>query len=143
MADKKKKKEINKTRIVLISLCAVALISSIVFIYYLLKVEDIRIINFDVKVGDHGAFNLDADKLHFGMITPNGYGFRDIYVASDEDVKVVAKTIGPDFIEYDKNYFVLNGGEKELIRVTARVPDGADFGLYTGKIVIIILEVNK
>lgn len=138
MAVKKEEKKVNKY---LLLFGIIALVCAMVFIYYLFRVNSITVINFDVKIGDHIAFNLDPDKIHFGMITPGGYAFRDVYVTSNEKVKVVGKTLGFK-LEFDKNNFILEKDKKELIRLTARPTSDQSYGLYTGKVILLFLKVK-
>lgn len=137
-----KKKEEKKVNKYLFLLVVIAIAALAILLFALSRISDIEVINFDVKVGDYVGFNLDKDKLHFGTVTPSGYAFRDVYVTSSEKVKVVAKTFGVGFMDYDKNYFILEPGKKELVRITARVPQNTRFGIYNGFVLLLFLKVN-
>jgi hypothetical protein len=91
----------------------------------------------DFKVEEHLGFNPDKDALHFGTLIPGYSGFRnfDIQNLECKKCRVVLKT-DSNWINIDKNNFVLSQNEKETIYVYLNVPADAKIGQYNNTLKI-------
>ncbi|HLD15285.1 MAG TPA: hypothetical protein VJB94_01770 [Candidatus Nanoarchaeia archaeon] len=109
----------------------IALVASVLYFNF-----SVEILYFDVVVGDHVGFNLDADKIHFGTIPAGNSADRDIFVTSDKDARIEIFVDDVDFVHPSINNFLISPGEKKKVTMTASVPSDAKQGLYEGQIKI-------
>ena len=106
--------------------------------YYI--VEDKEYVYMDVVVSDHGGFNLDADALHFGMMTSPGWIDRGLIIQHGSDYPLIVDITFTgdmkDWVEPDVSTFVLEPGEVREVNMRLSVPEGTPMGDYDGYVVI-------
>jgi hypothetical protein len=110
--------------------------------YSAFVVIGVRSIETDVTVQDAGAFNLDADKLHFGGIAPGNSAQRRVHLKSDDPARVkitVSGAIAP-FLSVSENNFNLEKNETRTITFTAAIPENTTYGKYSGRIIVRFLK---
>lgn len=127
---------------VFLILCAVALvcISATITFYSFFYIKEIKTLDMDLKVGDYVGINADTDALHFGTISPGGVGTKSVTLSNnyEEKLAVKIKLYGDlaGFIDVKRD-FVLYENQSEKIAFTARVPQDAPYGNYTGRVVFV------
>ena len=118
--------------ITLISITATTLFYS----FYI--IDDVREFNMSLIVGDHAGFDVDTERLAFGMVSPGGNScirFIDLSNKKDHSLKVYINFYGnfAEWVSVSENYFVLKPNEEKKLSFTAAAPKNAAYGNYTGK----------
>ncbi len=119
---------------------AVALVLSLATAFFYEKTVIIKVqaIDTDIKVADHGGFNLDRDAMHFGLSTPGGSVERSIVFSNEFPfpVRVVIQTEGniSKWLYVSNPDFKIMPNSTETVKFSVYVPSDAAYGIYTGKI---------
>jgi len=102
--------------------------------------EDYKELDVYVTVGDHLGFNIDTSDLFFGTIQPGASGKRSITLELDncDKCKVNLKSSGSikDWISISENNFIIKKGEKKSLDIFLNIPNNAQYGNYTGRLMI-------
>ncbi len=123
-----------------ILLLVIALISitatNLFYSFYI--IADVREFNMSLIVGNRTGFDVNTEKLTFGMITPTGSSCtRYVFVSNEKDypLKVYINFYGnfAEWVSVSDNYFVLNPGEEKKLSFSASAPRYAAYGNYTSK----------
>lgn len=129
----------KKSFAVLVIVCAGILVWLVLADVYFSSAE---VSEFDMHliVGDVIGFNIDNDKLWFGIVPPGSEGVRHIDLSNNYDypVKVKVSSHGElrPWIFVSENNFVLEPNETKSIDVIANVPSDLekDYSVYEGKL---------
>lgn len=112
-------------------------------LYFLFVVDSIRTFTMDVEVAEGSGISGDTDTLDFGKVNPQATAyavkFMEIGNPSDHPSIVSIKlsgNMGP-WTEVMENNFVLEPDEKKKVEFHLDVPEGAEYGYYTGQIKVI------
>jgi hypothetical protein len=91
------------------------------------------------------GFVTDPWNLNFGKVTKGGNITRYISIKNKEEKKVLVKLEGKGniskILSFEKNKFILNGGENINISITAVTKD-VDVGIYAGEVDVTIEKPN-
>jgi len=123
---------------ILLFVIATISITATILFYSFYIIADVREFNMSLIVGDHAGFDVDTEKLAFGMVMPAGSSStRYVFLSNKKDypLKVYINFYG-DFAEWvsvSEDYFVLQPGEEKKLSFTASAPRDAAYGNYTGK----------
>jgi len=127
---------------IIITASFIALISSLTF---LLVVQDSKRIEMQLKVDNYLGFNVDTDKLYFGVIPQGNTGTRRVVIENKNYEKSVVriKLNGDlkDWIIVSENNFALKRGEAKEVKVEVTVPSDAKKGEYTGGMTIFFTRI--
>ena len=126
----------NKMTILQVILIAVAIL------YVILSVPDLaekQEVDMYLTVGEHVGINVDQTAIWFGTVPPGGTSQRPITLANGDNFKknVHFEAVGniSSWISLPEDAVI---GASSMLNLTigASVPEDADFGNYTGKLVI-------
>ncbi len=126
---------------IIISLILVSIFLTALF-YYKANVRSVHDIKFDFNVSDYVGVNVDSDALHLGATKPGGKLSRHLLIKSSKDIKVMIKVFGNDFVYPEENDFIVKENEEKMVKITAKVPDDAEFGRYDGFVRVIARNIN-
>ncbi len=123
---------------ILLFIIVIISITATMLFYSFYTVSDVREFNMNLIVGDHAGFDVDSERLAFGMASPGGNSCtRYVFVSNKKDypLKVYINFYGnlADWVSVSDNYFILNPGEEKKLSFSATAPEGAAYGNYTGK----------
>jgi len=127
----------NYLFILLLVIALISITATILF-YSFYIVEDVREFDMSLIVGDHAGFDVDTEKISFGMIMPAGNSCtRYVFVSNKKNhpLKVYISLHGnfADWVSVSDNCFVLQPGEEKKLSFSASAPRDAAYGNYTGK----------
>jgi len=123
---------------ILLFIIVIISITTTMLFYSFYTVSDVREFNMTFIVGDHAGFDVDNERLAFGMASPGGNSCtRYVFVSNKKDypLKVHINFYGylAEWVSVSENYFILNPGEEKKISFTASAPVDAAYGNYAGK----------
>ena len=127
----------NHLFILLLVIALIGITATILF-YSFYIIADVREFNITLTVGEHAGFDVDTEKLAFGMVSPGGNSCtRYIFISNKKDypLNVHINFYGnlAEWITVSENYFVLEPGEEKKLSFSASAPKGSAYGNYTGK----------
>lgn len=129
----------NKEKHTYIFFSVIILIILVIVAFFIEYKEPIAVKDVDVSfiVGGNPGFDLNATTLTFGKIQNGMSSVREVIVSNDYDfpveVKILASKNIAEFIQV-KNNFYLDPKEIVNLQVTLSIPDGSEFGNYSGKL---------
>lgn len=129
----------KKTSRLLFVLCVLVLLVVFltVFLYTFFHPVTQQIIPMDVTVGDYLGVNLDDDALHFGTLNPGSSSQRTILLRAEYYAVAITLTVeGIPFVFPERNSFILQQGEQEIVRVYAVTDILTPRKRYEGTLVI-------
>lgn len=139
----KKEKHKKKNKKIILVLLAILFISSAGFIFYnsSYNIAATKEAEMFIFVGENIGFDVNESYVHFGLVRPGGISEKTVNVSNfyEMPLKVYIRLTG-DFskwISIGENNFILQKDESRLVKLQANVPKGAEFGNYTGKILVI------
>lgn len=129
------------------------------FSYHFLLLEDVIIYETDVYISaiNEGGFNLDSDKLHFGLVplnSPIAYRKIDFHSPYNESMRVEIDSFGTiaEFLSYeykgekysDPFSFYLVAGENVTLKVlfSAEGESVVEEEYYDGKITVFVRHLS-
>jgi len=123
---------------ILLLVAALVSITFTILFYSFYKIADVKEINMSLIVGDHIGFDVDTEKLTFGMVKPAGSSstrYIDLSNKKDYPLRVYINFYGSlaECVSVSENYFILNPGEEKKLSFSAIAPRNAAYGNYTGK----------
>ena len=126
----------NNLFILLFVIALISITATILF-YPFYLIENVREFDMSLIVGNHTGFDVNTEKLTFGMITPTGSSCtRYIFISNKKDypLKVYISFYGnfADWVSVSDNYFVLKPDEEKKLSFTASAPRDAAYGNYSG-----------
>jgi len=140
---KNKRTSKKKTILLLAVVVLIAIVVSTAISYYYTNkgVLETQKIPMDIKVQQKLAFNLDADKLHFGGIPPENSAERGIVIVNKRDFPLKVRfymsgELGSWVLPEDNPIF-LQPFENRTVKFTATVPKDASYGNYTGELTVV------
>lgn len=141
MANHEEEKGMKLKSLILILFCIFLIcVSGTIAFYSYYIIEDKEFVYMDVTISDHAGFNLDADALHFGMMTSPGRIKRGINIKHNSDhpliVDITFTGDMKDWVEAEETTFVLEPGEVREVEMKLSVPEGVPMGDYDGYVVI-------
>ncbi len=121
----------------IVVVCAAILTSLLAYLYYL----PLATAEYDmhVYVGDKIGFNLDTDKLWFGIIPPGAGGSRNMSISNNYDVPIkvrlaasgdLAKWVG--ISNETTNPFILQPNETKNVKIIINIPSYLNKSNITG-----------
>ncbi|MGD9276424.1 MAG: hypothetical protein PVJ67_04580 [Candidatus Pacearchaeota archaeon] len=126
--------------IVLLSVLSILIFILVFYLNSKLILEKREIIA-TLEVGNRSGFDTNATALTFGIVRPGSSASRNIEIANDYSFPVKfefsAKGNIKDFLVYDKTVY-LNEGEKKKVSISTIDPWVAEFGNYSGKVIVLI-----
>lgn len=127
----------NNLFILLLVIALISITSTILF-YSFYLIENVREFDMSLIVGDHAGFDVDTEKLSFGMVTPAGSSCtRYMFISNKKDypLNVYIDFYGnlAKWVTVSENYFVLKPNEEKKLSFTASAQKDAAHGNYTGK----------
>jgi len=131
---------IMKKNYLFILLLVIALISitatNLFYSFYI--IADVKEFNMSLIVGDYAGFDVDTERLAFGMVSPGGNScirFIDLSNKKDYPLKVYINFYGnlAELVSVPENYFILQPNEEKKLSFSASAPRDAAYGNYTGK----------
>ncbi len=142
MAEKKKKESSLK-----IFFAALLIMLFFIIIFYFLffyfKPLETKIVEVKFSVADHPAFDLNSSSLIFGKVPPGSSAVRNVILENKYgfpiEVKVFASRNIARFLQADSS-LTIGALNTSRFPVNLRVPNNADFGNYSGKI---MFEIRK
>ncbi|MCX6774841.1 MAG: hypothetical protein NTY99_01985 [DPANN group archaeon] len=126
----------------IVVVCAAILASFLAYLYY----SPLAVVEYDmhVYVGDKIGFNLDTDKLWFGIIPPGAGGSRNVSISNDYYAPVKVKmTASGDLAKWagiangTTNPFILQPNETKSIQIVVNIPanlNKSNTTAYTGEL---------
>jgi len=121
---------------ILLSVAAIMSISSTIFFYSHYIIKDIKEIDMILIIGNRTGFDVDTEKLTFGMIMPTSSSTREVLISNKKDcpLKAYINFYGSfaEWVSVSENYFVLKPGEEKKLSFSATAPRNAAYGNYTG-----------
>ena len=136
--DKKKVITVKKNHFfILLFIIAIISITATILFYSFYIIADVREFNMSLIVGNHTGFDVDTEKISFGMITPTGSSctrFIDLSNKKDYPLKVYINFYGylAEWVTVSDNYFILKPGDEKKLSFSATAPKAAAYGNYTG-----------
>ena len=126
----------NHIFILLLVIALISITTTILF-YSFYIIENVREFDMNLIVGNHTGFDVNTEKLTFGMITPTGSSCtRYIFISNKKDypLRVYINFYGnfANWVSVSDNYFVLKPDEEKKLSFTASAPRDAAYGNYTG-----------
>lgn len=92
-----------------------------------------------LKVGEVASFDLNQTALTFGTLYPGLSSSRNLTIENSYDFPIIFefKANGKikKFLTFDEIIF-LDSGEKKSISIRAKIPEGENYGNYSGKIIV-------
>lgn len=132
---KKKRKDLSK-QIICFGIFVLVLL---VLLFYITSRSE-REVYASVIVSDRGGFDIELNKLTFGMIQPGFGASRAMTIQNNlkypARVVISAKGDIKDFIYVEDNNFILNPGEKRALDFSVQIPRGQKLGKYEGKVIV-------
>ena len=127
----------TKHLIVLSFIIALISITATNLFYSFYIIEYVKELDMSLIVGNHAGFDVDTEKLSFGMIMPAGNSCtRYVFLSNKKDypLKVYINFYGDlaDWVSVSDNYFILKPGEEKKLSFTANAQKDASYGNYTG-----------
>jgi len=126
----------NHIFILLLVIALISITATILF-YSFYIIADVREFNMGLIVGNRTGFDVDTEKLSFGMIMPTSSSTRYIVLSNKKDypLNVYVNFYGnfAEWVSVSENYFVLKPDEEKKLSFTASAPRDAAYGNYTGK----------
>ena len=127
----------NNLFILLFVIALISITATILF-YPFYLIENVREFDMSLIVGNHTGFDVNTEKLTFGMITPTGSSCtRYIFISNKKDypLKVYINFYGnfAEWVSVSENYFVINPGEEKKLSFSATATRNVTYGNYTGK----------
>jgi hypothetical protein len=119
----------NKKTLVfaVVIVCAILVLSLVGTYPTFLKEESYPM---DVTSGDFAGFNLNHDKIHFGIIHPGTFSKRDfqLYNSAEYSVKAKLGCEGEicDLIFFESNNLIINANSNSTVYVTVNMPSDAE-----------------
>jgi len=122
---------------ILLFVIAIISITATMLFYSFYIIVDIREFNMTLMVGDHAGFDVDSERLAFGMASPGDNSCtRYIFVSNKKDypLNVYINFYGKlaEWVTVSDNYFILEPGEEKKLSFSASAPEGSAYGNYTG-----------
>jgi len=135
----------NKTKLILLIILLV-IFSSIAtaVIYFNNEVYQIRSLPMVVEVKNKIGIGLyGGEQLNFGIVPRGGASTLTFNITSNKDVNVLVIKKGniAGFITLSENNFFLGKNELKRIETSLRIPMNAEFGNYSGRLIIILGNV--
>lgn len=132
----------EKTYHTIVILFAVAsLVFLVIPLTSTLVVQEVQKLEIQLKVDNYLGFNVDTDKIYFGVIPPGNIGARKVEIENNEHEKSVVrlKVFGElkGWVVVSENNFALKKGESKTVKVEVYVPEGAELKDYDSKLIII------
>ncbi|MEW6063215.1 MAG: hypothetical protein AB1571_02500 [Nanoarchaeota archaeon] len=94
----------------------------------------------DLKVGDYVGFNVNTDKIYFGIVPKGASSKRIITITNfniSSNIIIEKKGEFADWVYLDEKTFLMKPNEIKNITVTVTVPKNAKYGNYTSKLKIL------
>ncbi len=137
-----KKNKLNKRFYLLLAVCILAGFIIAYAIYSQYIVVEVREIGMDMMVMDHIGVNAASDALHFGGVKPGeGSGVRDFMVHNPYDFSIITTAYlsgeMTSWVTISQNGVVIGPGEDAKMKFTATPPATAEYGNYTGKVILV------
>lgn len=131
----------KKTAVLLLSIIIFTVISivSIAHFFY----TTFRIIELDMHatLGDRMGFNIDTDKIWFGIVKGHATSTRRLHLTNDLDQKILIKmTPSGDITPYltmNMWQVILQPKEEKEVGISVRFPPGTPEGNYTGTLKVV------
>ena len=135
----------NKTKLILLIILLV-IFSSIAtaVIYFNNEVYQIRSLPMMVEVKNKIGIGLyEGEQLNFGIVPRGGASTLIFNITSSKDVNILVLKKGniAGFITLSENNFLLRKNELKRIETSLRIPMNAEFGNYSGGLIIILRNV--
>ena len=135
----------NKTKLILLIILLV-IFSSIAtaVIYFNNEVYQIRSLPMVVEVKNKIGIGLyGGEQLNFGIVPRGGASTLIFNITSSKDVNILVLKKGniAGFITLSENNFLLRKNELKRIETSLRIPMNAEFGNYSGRLIIILRNV--
>jgi len=104
---------------------------------------EIREVEMMIEVAQKLGMNTDGGAINFGANFPGNQNKRFLEVSFPEKTKVEITLEGEmaSWVELSVNNFVLEPDEIETVTFTAKIPEDADEGVYSGKAVLSFKKV--
>ena len=123
---------------ILLFIIVIISITATVLFYSFYTIADVREFDMTLIVGDHAGFDVDSEKLAFGMVIPaSSSSTRYVILLNKKDypLNVYIDFYGnlAEWVAVSDNYFVLEPGEEKKLSFSASAPKGSAYGNYTGK----------
>ncbi len=118
----------------------IAVILSLFFAASRSQVVQKQYIPIFVKVAPYVGLSVDKDKLHFGAVPRGGSSRRMIFLYNNDTYakSVSIKTTGQasKWLRLSDNNFKLASYENKTLNVTMSIPKDAEYGNYTGNLIL-------
>lgn len=138
----------KRNKLITVILILVLLSFTFTYVYYNQRnLVEVKKVDFDFEISTNVGFNLDRDKLHFGVFRPgSASSTRLIELTNQHDFSVevipVVKGLKVGEIEFTAEKIPLGPGEDKEITATARAPLDAPYGNYSGSIYFMFKKVK-
>jgi hypothetical protein len=127
----------------------IVIVASMTFVAYsIIVIQDVFYLEMSIKSGDNFGFNVENDKLYFGImpIGANTYSEREVLYHNPYDfpVKLSAKFYGEmkDWVIFEDNGKIFEAGETDYVYFYGSVGEGAkNYYNYTGQTKIYVKRV--
>ncbi len=137
----KKPEQYPKNKVILL-IISIILVTAIItsFIHSLVTIFDIKTYDYQVIVSEKGeiGLNIDTDALYFGKIPKGQSGQRYVTIINSHEkpLRVIIKTSGDGsgWIAPEENSFIINPNENKSVIITAKIPEDAGIGEYSGTV---------
>ena len=121
---------------ILLFIIAIISITATILFYSFYIIADVREFNMSLIVGNHTGFDVDTEKLAFGMVMPTSSSTRYVFVSNKKNypLNVHINFYGnlAEFVSVSDNHFVLKPSEEKKLSFSATAPRNAAYGNYTG-----------
>ena len=116
-----------------------------IFYFYQSKLVERETYYARVEVGDVYGIDVNGSAFIFGIIIPGGEAKRQLKVNNTEDSPVVVRVIPSGEIAKFLDYQEVRVGANSLetIGMNMSVPQGTDYGIYEGKVDVLIIKNAK
>jgi len=132
---------IVKTKIFIILMLIITLtgITATILFYSFYIIADVKEIDMSLLVGDHAGFDVDGERLAFGMVKPASNScIRYINLSNKRDypLRIYINFDGnlTEFVSVSDNYFVIKPDEEKKLSFSASAPRDTAYGNYTGTV---------
>ena len=127
----------KKNLFILLLIITLISITATILFYSFYIIADAREFNMTLIVGYHAGFDVNTERLAFGMVSPGGNSctrFIDLSNKKDYPLKIYINFEGDlaDWISVSDNYFIINPGEEKKLSFSASAPKGSAYGNYSG-----------
>ncbi len=135
--------KLETTALILAGAVIVSVLATAAF-FYLSQEYEVQELGMHLQVLDYYGFNISTEGVVFGTIPPGVSGSRTITVSSTEPKHVVIGAEGElaKWVSVSENSFLIQGNESKNVSVSVSVPEGAEFGNYTGTLKILFFAVR-